>query len=118
MATNSDSTIAMTAYNVLVINDHPLGSEDIFTQAKRLQHPDLEMSQLQAALDGLVARERVTSQDGLYHLVANERLRVVKRNEKAGQDGWEGWQVYDPRIRRGSHLRPLEPFIGKRSPNA
>lgn len=117
MASYADSTIGMTAYNVIAMHSNPTAFDDICTVACRLQHADLDREQMQRALDELVARKRVTVVDGIYDLVASDRLMVVQRdlgdyNPRTMEGGWEAWRVKDPRVRDGVGTRPIESLIG------
>lgn len=109
----ADSTIGVTAYNAIAMGQRGgLTVEQILTIARR-QHPCLEQSQLERALEKLVRLQRVKNMvGGGYDLVAPRRLFVVKRdltdyNVSTMDGGWGGWTVKTPE--RG--YAPLEQIM-------
>ncbi len=113
----ADSTVGMTAYNVLAMSGQPMDLDEIHTVAVRMQHTGLDKDQLAQALQGLIERKRILHKDGIYTFRAHERLFVVQRdlsdyNWETMEGGWEGWQVKDPRIRNGVGVRPIESQLG------
>ena len=116
----ADSTIGMTAYNIVAMHRQSLGLGAIHTLALGLQHAHLEQKQLEKALAKLVKLGCLRRNEGdkdLFELVARDRLMVVQRDlgdydSRTMKGGWEGWQCKDPRIQDGIGVRPLEAVIG------
>lgn len=99
----AQSTIAMTAYNVLATELRPSKVSDIHTGVIK-QHPGLEMEDTEAALDELFDRGFITYDDMLgYDLLDEQRRVVVARDRSDGAidddgkpiGGWNKWMVKD-----------------------
>ena len=114
----SDSTIGMSAYNVLCMhNGRTMQLDVILLVIKNMQHAYLEDVQLQRAMNKLIELRRIMrNADGSYQIVAKEGLFVIARdksdyNEQTMTGGWNGWMVKDPRIRDGVGARPLQQLL-------
>jgi len=116
-----DSTIALTVYNLLSTRG-PATRAALLSDASRLQHPELELAQLNRVVDGLVTRGRATTEGDLVSLVDTMQARVVVSRSTHDLDkgselgGWEGWIVKNPspvsgRDRAVSRVRTLESVL-------
>ena len=99
-----DSTIAMSAHNLLIVTGGPLQPASIIEQLRRLQHPTLRPAQLDRALGRLVELGLVSVTDLGY--AATDRMRrlivarclddVVENDDGTVNGGWTGWMRREP----------------------
>lgn len=118
MSVAADSTIGMTAFNLIAAYTNPMTAEELKLVAERTQHRELQLDQMERALAKLVELKRVKlDEDGCYVCAANPRLMVISRdmsdyNPTTMEGGWAGWKVRDPRLRDGVGTRPVETVLG------
>lgn len=90
--------VGLRIYNLLAIE----GAARTAAQLReRLQTylPDLEQAEVDAALQELVTRNRLTDNAGTY-AVTNPATRSPVLWVEPSEDGWAGWQVRDRASRR------------------
>ena len=97
----ADSTVAMTAYNILAVTSGAMTARALHKHATQAQLNGLEQEQMDRALAELEVLGRVLVQGDLY-TCADEKRRVVvtRKRDDVGEDadgnvtgGWQGWRV-------------------------
>ena len=97
----ADSTVALTAYNILAVTNGAMTAQALHRQAEQAQLKGLEQEQMDRALNELFRLGRVMVHDGLYACPDKRRRVVVTRlRNDVGEDedgnitgGWQGWRV-------------------------
>lgn len=96
-----DSTIGVTIYNLLSTRG-AASKVTLLADAIRLQHPDLELPQLERVLAEMVRRGRITVVGESVLLVDTAQARIVISRDIGDRfkgpelGGWDGWMVSDP----------------------
>jgi len=102
----AESTVAMTAYNLLVASARPCAREEIMMRARQVQHAELTSDLFSRAVWGLIERKFVLedkklgmiwSADPKSRMVFSRNRDDVTTDEESGVilGGWTGWLVND-----------------------
>jgi hypothetical protein len=111
----SRAVIAMSAYNAIAISGGRADKATIFDILIRVQHPLLEILQLERALKALVRRKYIKEENRFYSMYDSQRrvsvcrdLSDVRLNSNGiPVGGWKGWKVRD----LADGLIPIEEVI-------
>ncbi len=110
------STIAFSLYNLLALRGEASSVDEMLDDLEMIQHPLLELPQLNRALDRLEEKKLVIRDGDDYRVIDRRRRVIVERDlldaavdPETGElvGGWNGWMVRDPR--RG--LVPIEEVV-------
>jgi hypothetical protein len=99
----ADSTIALTAFNVLSMSSRPLYRQALLKECSKY-HPGLNAAQLERALDGLQARRWIdvvgsetirafSSKDGKRLIVIDRDRSEAEVAKGVHEGGWATWRV-------------------------
>ena len=112
---DADSTIGMSAYNLMAIKGRPADLDEILQELKQIQHPGLTKTQLRKAIMKLIKKEYAIQIDQHFSIKDIRPRKVVSRDrsdavisEKTGNvlGGWNGWMVEN-----GDGMVPIDEVI-------
>lgn len=90
------STIAMSAYNMLALIGRPMTWDELHTAVSQAYGEPMEKGAFLRAAAGLLRRGYVSKLPGNLLALKDKYRRRVRWRDRTG-DGWNGWQVEDPR---------------------
>lgn len=88
------STVAWTAYNTLAVYfDGPTTIEELHSVIGERWSPDLEIEELDVALDELISRlQLVVKTNGMYDTADPTRRAAISR-DRSDPEGWFNWRL-------------------------
>lgn len=92
----AQSTIAMSAYNVLAIIGRPTTPAELHQAVSNLYGEEIPRPDFVEATMQLVTRKYIRELPGSLLATKDEQRRRVRWRDRTG-DGWGNWLVEDPR---------------------